>query len=49
MTRLKRKHRRNTMSAKAAVERIKRLNMKPVIKNIDVEAIKAEFAKKKQA
>lgn len=46
VTRLKRKGRRNRMVATAKVDKIQRLNAKPVIKNVDVEAVKAEFAKK---
>lgn len=45
VTRLERKGRKNKARAKARVERIKLLNQRPVIKNVDVEAIKAEFAK----
>ncbi len=46
VTRLERKGRKNKARAKARVKRIKSLNFAPVIKNVDVEAIKAEFAKK---
>lgn len=46
VTRLKRKDRRNAATATARVERIKQLTKTPVIKNIDVEAIKAEWAAK---
>ena len=45
VTRLERKGRKNKARAKARVQRIKLLNQRPVIKNVDVEAIKAEFAK----
>jgi hypothetical protein len=45
VTRLERKGRKNKARAKARVKRIKLLNQRPVIKNVDVEAIKAEFAK----
>jgi hypothetical protein len=46
VTRLKRKDRRNRAVATNRVERIKQLTKLPVIKNIDVDAIKAEFAAK---
>lgn len=46
VTRLERKGRKNKSRAKARVQRIKHLNEAPVVKNVDVEAIKAEFAKK---
>ena len=45
VTRLERKGRKNKSRAKARVATIKRLNQAPVLKNVDVEAIKAEFAK----
>jgi len=44
VTRLKRKGRRNKVVAKAKVKRIQRLNASPVIKQVDVEKIKEEFA-----
>ena len=46
VTRLKRKNRKD--KAKSAVRRqtLKNQNAKPVIKNVDVEAIKAEFKAK---
>ena len=44
MTRLYRKARRNRVVAKAKTSRIKRLNHKPVISNVDIEEIKKEFA-----
>ncbi len=44
VTRLKRKDRRNSAKANKRVEDIKRISARPVIKNIDVEAIKASFA-----
>ena len=44
VTRLKRKGRRNKVVAKAKVKRILRLNASPVIKKVDVEKIKEEFA-----
>lgn len=49
ITRLKRKDRRNSNRANARVARIKLLTTKPVIKNIDVEAIKKSFEEKKAA
>jgi hypothetical protein len=44
-TSLKRKARRNRVVAKKRVVSIQKLQQQPVIKNVDVEAIKAEFAK----
>ena len=49
VTRLERKGQKNKSRAKARVKTIKRLGLFPVIKNVDVEAIKAEFAKPKKA
>lgn len=46
VTRLKRKAKRNKSRAAARQARMKNLNTKPVIKSVDVEAIKAEFAGK---
>lgn len=46
VTRLKRKGKRNKVVAKGKVARIGRLSATPVLKNVDVEAIKEEFAKK---
>ena len=46
-TRLQRKARRNKARAKKKVATIQRLNQKPVIKNVDIEEIKKEFAQKK--
>lgn len=43
VTRLKRKGRRNKVVAKQKVADIQRLNSKPVIKTVDVEAIKEGF------
>ena len=43
VTRLKRKAKRNKSRAAARQARIKRLNTQPVIKQVDVEAIKEEF------
>ena len=45
VTRLKRKDRRNKSKANNRVSRIKQLTATPVIKNVDVEAIKASFGK----
>jgi len=44
VTRLKRKDRRNKAVAKNKVARIQQLCSKPVIKNVDVEAITASFS-----
>lgn len=49
VTRLKRKAKRNKTKAAVRQANIKRLNTKPVIKSVDVEAIKAEFAGKAEA
>ncbi|MFT7232168.1 MAG: hypothetical protein ACI8TA_001384 [Cyclobacteriaceae bacterium] len=49
ITRLERKGRKNVSRAKARVKTIKRLNSVPLIKNIDIEAIKAEFEKNLKA
>jgi outer membrane biosynthesis protein TonB len=46
VTRLERKGRKNKSRAKARVATIKILNTTPVVKNVDIEAIKAEFAAK---
>jgi hypothetical protein len=51
-TSLKRKARKNRVVAKKRVTNIQRLQQQPVIKNVDIEAIKAEFeqaGKKKPA
>jgi hypothetical protein len=45
VTRLKRKEKRNLAKAVNRTAKIKQLMKRPVIKNVDVEAIKAEFAK----
>jgi hypothetical protein len=45
VTRLKRKDLRNKSKANNRVSRIKQLTATPVIKNVDVEAIKASFKK----
>jgi hypothetical protein len=45
ITRLKRKGKRNKVRAKVRLVNIQRLNATPVIKSVDVEAIKEEFAK----
>ena len=44
VTRLDRKVKRNRMNAIKSQNRIKQLLKKPVIKNVDIEAIKASFA-----
>jgi hypothetical protein len=46
VTRLKRKEKRNRAVANNRVARISQLIKKPIIKNVDVEAIKAEFEAK---
>ena len=46
VTRLKRKGLRNKAKAKTRQENIKKLTKQPPIKQVDVEAIKAEFEKK---
>jgi hypothetical protein len=46
VTRLERKVKRNRMNATKAQNRIKQLLRRPVIKNVDIEAIKASFDKK---
>lgn len=45
VTRLQRKHRKNRARANQRVAAIKRLTSLPVIKNIDIEEIKASFEK----
>ena len=45
VTRLERKGRKNKAVAKKRTKTIKRLSATPVVKNVDVEAIKAEFKK----
>ncbi|MFA7472980.1 MAG: hypothetical protein WCY86_08775 [Spirosomataceae bacterium] len=47
VTRLLRKGLRNKAKAKARVQQIKDLMRRPDIRNVDVDAIKASFAKKK--
>lgn len=52
VTRLKRKDRKNKARANNKINRVKQLNAMPVIRNIDIEAIKASFgtvSKKKAA
>jgi hypothetical protein len=44
VTRLKRKEKRNRAKANNRIDRIKQLTAKPIIKNVDIEAIKQEFA-----
>ena len=45
-TRLVRKAKKNRSVSKRRVNTFKRLTSKPVIKNVDIEQIKEEFAKK---
>lgn len=47
VTRLVRKAKKNRSVSKKRIANIKRLTSKPVIKNVDIEQIKEEFAKKK--
>ena len=47
-SKLKRKKLRNRLKAQQKTVKIKELNAQPVIKNIDVAAIKEEFRAKKQ-
>lgn len=47
VTKVERKLRKRIMRSKRRKRRMKALNAQPVIKNVDVEAIKAEFAKNK--
>ncbi len=47
VTRLERKLKRDRAKAKRRIATMKRLNSLPPVKNIDIEAIKAEFEKKK--
>lgn len=49
VTRLQRKNRKNIARAKAYVKEISRLIAKPSLKSVDIEAIKKEFAEKKQS
>ncbi|SDJ95462.1 hypothetical protein SAMN05421823_101511 [Catalinimonas alkaloidigena] len=46
VTKLKRKTLRNRLKPKNKAKLLKQLNARPTIKHIDVEAIKASFAKK---
>jgi hypothetical protein len=46
VTRLERKVKRNRINAVKRQNRIKQLLKKPVIKNVDIEAVKASFANK---
>jgi hypothetical protein len=47
VTTLQRKHRRNRSRAVNKIAYVKVLTRTPVIKNVDIEAIKKEFAEKK--
>jgi hypothetical protein len=49
ITELKRKGRRNRAIANNKTNAIKQLLRKPIIRNVDVDAIKASFEEKKQA
>lgn len=49
VTRLERKDRKNKARANNRKARIKFYNRKPVIKQVDIEAIKKEFESKKDA
>jgi hypothetical protein len=49
VTRLERKVKRNRINATKAQKRVKQLLRKPVIKNVDIEAIKASFIKEEGA
>ncbi|WP_165795965.1 MULTISPECIES: hypothetical protein [Siphonobacter] len=46
VSQLKRKDRRNKSIANNRITTIKRLSLKPTIKKVDVEAIKASFEQK---
>ncbi|MDX5348134.1 MAG: hypothetical protein LPJ89_08885 [Hymenobacteraceae bacterium] len=46
VTRLKRKDRKNKARANNKVARIKQLLRTPVLKNVDVDALKAQFGEK---
>ena len=48
ITRLKRKHRKNIARANNKQRVIKQLLATPVIKNVDVEELKAQFGKKSE-
>lgn len=43
ITRLKRKGRKNKLTSKRRIQKLALESAKPVIKNIDIEAVKAEF------
>jgi hypothetical protein len=45
VTRLKRKGKKNRVVSKARIASIKALTAKPVLQNVDIEAIKEEFKK----
>ncbi|HLT74088.1 MAG TPA: hypothetical protein VKZ68_03355 [Ohtaekwangia sp.] len=48
VTRLKRKNRKDKSIAAVRRQTLKNQNSKPVLKNVDVEAIKKEFEAKKK-
>ncbi len=45
-TSIKRKARKNLVKAKRRIDNVKRLTFKPVLKNINIEEVKASFNKK---
>ena len=49
VTRLQRKTKRNKIKAKQRIASLKRLLATPVIKNVDIEEIKASFTAKDKA
>ena len=49
VTRLERKLKKDRIKMTKAQSRVKQLLKKPVIKNVDIEAIKASFAKTEKA
>lgn len=49
VTRLQRKTKRNKIKAKQRIASLKRLLATPVIKNVDIEEIKASFKTKEKA
>lgn len=49
ITRLKRKERRNRAKANDRQAKIKQFTTKPPVKNIDIEAIKKDFAERAAA
>ena len=45
VTRLKRKARKNKLRSKLRIQKLALLSAQPVIKNVDIEALKEEFKK----